>query len=284
MSIWVTEAWKGRGQDEGTRFSVRVERVLCHRFTGFQDLWIGETTDFGRVLMLDGYIMLTERDEFVYHEMLSHVPLLTHPDPRDVLIIGGGDGGTLREVLRHSEVERATLCEIDEGVVLASREFLPTVCESAFEDIRVNLHIGDGISYMREAAPGSLDVIIVDSTDPVGPGEVLFGEEFYTCCRRALRPGGLIALQSESPWEDSALFSEIQRRVRNVFGETHPYLLSIPTYPSGTWSLTVASVDSPIPSLDVERAEFIARGCRYYTPEVHSSAFVLPAFVQRLLG
>ena len=266
-----------------SKFSLEYKKCLYRGKSKFQKIEVFDTIGFGKTLLLDGCFMVTEKDHHLYHNKCKELIGLKKRK-LNILIIGGGDGGTLREVLRHSEVERATLCEIDEGVVLASREFLPTVCESAFEDIRVNLHIGDGISYMREAAPESLDVIIVDSTDPVGPGEVLFGEEFYTCCRRALRPGGLIALQSESPWEDSALFSEIQKRVRNVFGETHPYLLSIPTYPSGTWSLTVASVDSPIPSLDVERAEFIARGCRYYTPEVHSSAFVLPAFVQRLLG
>ncbi|MBR57813.1 MAG: spermidine synthase [Myxococcales bacterium] len=283
MSTWVTEAWKSRGNEAATRFSLKVEKVLCHRFTEFQELWIGETSDFGRVMMLDGYIMLSERDEFVYHEMLSHVPLLSHPAPRDVLIIGGGDGGTLREVLRHSEVERVTLCEIDEAVVQASKEFLPSICEGSFVDPRADVQIGDGIAYVRNLPSEALDVIIVDSTDPVGPGELLFGEDFYAHCRRALRPDGIIALQSESPWEDSDLFRAIQVRIRNVFGDSHPYLVSIPTYPSGTWSLTVTSVDGTRPTKDRERAERISRGCRYYTPDVHSSAFALPAFVQQLL-
>ena len=275
---WCTEDWRG------ARLSLEVTEVLCDEHTGLQHLQILQSAAFGRVMLLDGFVMLTERDECAYHEMMAHVPLLGHPCPRDVAIIGGGDGGTLREVLRHPEVERAVLCEIDRGVVDASRRYLPKVCGGSFDDPRAEINIGDGIAWVREAEPASLDVILVDSTDPVGPGTVLFTEAFYASCRRALRPGGLLALQSESPFENAALFTSIQRRVGTAFATVRPYLLFVPTYPSGMWSLSLAGAEAPTAPLDARRAAAIGDGCRYYTPALHSAAFVLPRYASELSG
>ena len=281
---WITETWTDpRGVPEGTAFSMKVKEVLYDEWTGLQKLWIGLTEDFGRVMFLDGYVMLTERDEFVYHEMLAHVPLCSHPKPRDVLIIGGGDGGTLREVLRHRDVERALLCEIDGEVVEASRRFLPAVHDGAFDDPRSEIKIGDGCQYVRECVDEAFDVILIDSTDPVGPGEILFSSEFYADCRRILRPGGLISLQSEGPFKDPDLFRDIQGRVKLAFGNNHPYLSFIPTYPTGMWTLTLAYRDPEKSFFSEERSKEVSPGCRYYTPEIHKAAFHLPNFVQKLL-
>ncbi len=281
---WVTETWTTpEGQPEGTAFSMKVTEVLCERWTGMQRLWIGDTEDFGRVMFIDGYVMLTERDEFVYHEMLAHVPMCTHQTPRDVLIIGGGDGGTMREVLKHPEVRSVQLCEIDPEVIEASKRFLPSVHGGAFDDPRSRIHIGDGCVFVGEAQPESFDIVLIDSTDPVGPGEVLFTPEFYTQCARILRPGGLLALQSEGPFKDPQLFHDIQVRVRASLGNSHPYLAFIPTYPTGMWTLTLVTRDQTALGFSQERAEKITPQCRYYNQDIHHAAFKLPSFVQELM-
>ena len=277
MSVWVSERWGG------ARFSVEVSRLLHYEHTGLQDLWILESEGFGRLMVLDGCVMLTERDEFVYHEMIAHVPLLQHPRPARVLVVGGGDGGTLREILRHEEVEKATLCEIDRRVVEVTREHMPAVPAGAFEDPRVELRFADGVELLEAAAPGSFDVLMVDSTDPVGPGEALFTKTFYRSCRRALSAEGLLVVQSESPFAHPELFSRVQARMAAAFPRVRPYLVHIPAYPSGMWSFTMAGAQTP-QAPDAERAASISSACRYYTPGIHQGAFALQSFVQRLAG
>jgi len=277
--------WLCEEQTEGVSYCLRVRRWLVRRRTPYQELALAETEELGRVLALDGKIMLSERDEPFYHEMLAHPALLLHESPKRVLIVGGGDGGTLREVLRHPTVEKATLVEIDREVIEASREHLPAVHQGAFDDPRVELVIGPGEEFAL-AHPGEFDVILVDSTDPVGPGEALFTPEFYATCRTALQEGGLLALQAGTPFYWPEELAQVVERLKRVFPHVGVYLGFVPAYPSGMWAYVVAGL------FDFRRVEselgerFAARGLatRYYTPAVHRAAFVLPRFVEELLG
>ena len=273
MELWFTER-----QTKGVALSLLVERTLHVEDTPFQHLAVLETAEYGRMLVLDGMVMLTEADEFVYHEMLAHVPLLVHPDPRLVLVIGGGDGGTVREVLKHPTVERVVLAEIDERVIEAARRFLPSL-SAGFGDPRLTLAVGDGIAHVR-AHPGTYDAILVDSTDPVGPAEGLFGAEFYRMAAAALRPGGILAAQTESPFLNRDLIRRIQANMKEAFPFRRLYLAAIPTYPSGLWSFTLAS-GAEVPYLAPRTAPGLA--ARYYTPEIHRAAFVLPPFAAELV-
>ncbi len=248
------------------------------RRTEFQQIDVFETPQFGTVLALGGVINVTESDEAGYHEMLAHVPLFAHPDPRRVLIIGGGDGGTLREVVRHPGVEEAVMVEIDEAVVELSKEYLPTVA-CAFDDPKANLIIGDGLAHVRDAAPGSYDVILVDSTDPVDAAVELFTPEFYRHCHRALRDGGILVPQSDSLQFYPERVTPIWVTHGGILQGCHPYLTYVPTYPGGLWSFTFASKGcAPTDGLDAEpeRATAMGEHLRYYTPELHRASFVLP--------
>ena len=223
--------------------------------------------------------MLTEADEFVYHEMIAHVPLSLHQAPREVLVIGGGDGGTVREVLKHQSVTRVVLAEIDERVVEASRRFLPTVSAS-LSDPRLTLAIGDGIEHVRQHSD-AYDVILVDSTEPIGPAAGLFGAEFYRMTAAALHRGGIMAAQTESPFLNGDLISQVHVNLRAAFPYRRLYLASIPTYPSGLWSFTLAAKEEvahleprPVPDL----------GTKYYSQDVHRAAFALPPFVAALVN
>ena len=255
-----------------------VSRWLFSQETEFQRIDVFETPQYGRVLALGGVINTTEKDERGYHEMLVHVPLMAHPDPKDVLIIGGGDGGTLREVVRHTEVERAVMVEIDEVVVEACREHLPTIA-CAFEHPRAHLIIGDGLAHVRDSAEGSYDVILVDSTDPVDAAVELFTPEFYAHCHRALKKGGILVPQSDSFTYYPERVDKIQRTLADLFDVCTLYTSHVPTYPSGLWSFTFASKGVE-PWGDEERVdtryEAIEDGLCYYTPELHRAAFALP--------
>jgi spermidine synthase len=240
--------------------------------TPFQKLAILDTYQYGRMLVLDGAVQTTEQDEFVYHEMITHVPLTTHPQPREVLVIGGGDGGAVREILRHSEVRRVRLVEIDERVVAAARRFLPGLSQ-ALDDPRAEVLIADGAEYLR-ALRGACDVILVDSTDPVGPAVKLFEADFYRAVHNALAPDGLFVAQSKSPYLDCGLIRDLLGIVRSLFPVALVYTAAIPTYPSGLWSFVLGSkVHHPL-AFDEGRAE--KPKTRYYSPEIHRSAFVLP--------
>ena len=268
-------------QTPNVRFSVRAREKLLTRQTQHQLLEVYETEEFGRLMALDGKIMLTERDEMYYHEMLTHPALVTHESPRRVLIIGGGDGGTVREVLRHPSVEEVIWSEIDEAVIEATREFFPTVCAGVFEDPRVSLRVQPGEQLMA-GLTNEIDVILVDSTDPVGPAVPLFEAPFFTACRRALRKQGIYATQCGSPFYFRAEVQSVDRHLRSVFAEVRRYLGMMPSYPSGVWAYVMAG-DEPL-SVSREEIErrYAQRGLRlaYYTPDIHFASSVIPPILQ----
>lgn len=258
-----------------------IEKVLYHWRTEFQDVLIFENALFGKVLVLDGIVQLTERDNHIYHEMIAHVPLMAHGSARDVLIIGGGDGGTLREVLKH-QVKSATLVELDGEVIDLSRRYLPEVSGGAFNDPRADVVVMDGTRYIAEAKE-KFDVIIIDSTDPTGPGEPLFSAAFYEACRSRLRPGGVIAVQSGAPFFQPKELETVCGRLSGSFAGVRPYLAPVPTYAGGMLALVAAgeSRDALRPPCKVLRERFapLQGRTRYYTPEVHRAAFTLaPSF------
>jgi len=258
---------------------VRIKAVLYQERTAFQDLAIVETEDFGRALVLDGVLQTTERDEKFYHEMLAHVPLCAHPAPQRVLVIGGGDGGLVREVLKHPTVERVTMVEIDRAVVDACRKYLPFL-SCSLDDERVDLVFEDGIAYVARSAPESFDVILVDSTDPGGPSEGLFSGSFYRDCYRALKEGGYLACQTEEPFFRPQAMQNAYRAVASIFPVTRLFISAVPVYSAWFWTFTVGSKMGDDPA-EVRSAP--PTGTVYYTPEVHRAAFVLPPFIRDLL-
>ncbi len=277
---WFTEVCT----EHGSAFSFRVTAKLHEEQTPYQKLEIYDTTHFGKLMVLDGFIMLTDKDNFIYHEMLSHPALFTHAAPRQVVIIGGGDCGTLREVLQHPTVEHALQVEIDERVTRVSEQYFPELCESN-NDPRAELYFGDGLKWMQEAPAGSVDVIIIDSTDPVGPAEGLFGEPFYRDCLRVLADGGILVQQSESPLyhADSIILPIHQAMRRAGFNTTRSLHFPQCVYPSGWWSATLAGKKQDLQNFRRSDAENAAFATRYYTADVHQGAFALPAFLQKML-
>lgn len=266
-----------------------INRVLFSEITSYQKVEVLETDSWGRLLTIDDMVMLSEQDEFVYHEMIAHVPLNSHPNPKNVLIVGGGDGGTAREVLRHGDVETVDLVEIDEAVVRASKEFLRGIGE--FDDPRLTLTIDDGIKWVQEHE-AAYDVIIVDGSDPVGPAEGLFNRSFFESCYAALKEEGILVAQSESPWVQQ--YHEPIRHIYHIMDElfdlSKVYLSFIPLYPTGMWAMTYASKGKLDP-LDKESIEKAAQfegifvdSLRYYNAEMHSAAFAIPQFVRRIIG
>lgn len=270
------------GPDLATAF--RVTRRLHEEWTPYQHLEVYENPTFGRMLVLDGAVQTTELEEFVYHEMLVHPALLTHPSPRRVLIIGGGDGGALEEALKHP-LERAVMVEIDEAVVRASRAYLSTICQDAFDDPRAQLVIGDGIAFVAGGGD-SFDVVLVDSTDPQGPSLGLYSPDFYKQVAARLAPEGVLAVQSGSPLYQRDLLAAVRRHLRAVFPHVRTCLATVVAYPGGLWSFTLASRGRDPAALS---AEEIARrtqdlGLRYYGPLVHGGAFHLPPYLRDQLG
>lgn len=280
-----TEFWEGQS---GLTFG--VDDVLFSRQSPYQQVQVLKTDAFGRVLLLDGLVMLTQRDEFVYHEMIAHPAMCLLGSPRRVLVVGGGDGGTVREVLRHETVESVDLVEIDQMVIDVSKEFFPKV-SSALDDPRLNIHVEDGAAFVSNAADGHYDLVIVDSTDPVGFAEALFGEEFYRDCFRILSSDGILVSQTESPYD--RIFRDSIRSAHEFLNSVFPtvalYLAYITTYPLGMWSFTMASKGChPVDDFDVEAAAnrlapFINE-LQYYHADLHRAAFQLPLFVKRLVG
>ena len=264
-----------------------VDEILYRKKTEHQELVIFRNSFHGRVMVLDGVVQTTEGDEFVYHEMLAHVPILAHGGAKRVLIVGGGDGGMLREVLRHASVEQVTQVEIDAEVIEISKRYLPNHSRGAFDDTRARIVIDDGLRYVRESSE-TFDVIISDSTDPIGPGEALYTKDFYTGCRRCLRPGGVLVTQNGNLFTQPGEISATSRRLRPLFADTSFYTASIPTYIGGLMAFAWATDDGSLRSvpLDVLRGRFSdsAIDTRYYTPEVHQAAFALPRFMLDLTG
>lgn len=263
----------------GQCFSLQVKKVLFEGKSKYQDIKVFDSTNHGRVLVLDNVIQLTTFDEFAYQEMMAHLPLMAHPNPRNVLIIGGGDGGVLREVCRHSCVDRAVMCELDDMVVSVSKRYLPQLA-SAFTDPRVELHYDDGAAFLnRSDQIGAYDVIIVDSSDPVGPAEVLFKSEFYEQLRRALKPDGIASTQGECMWIHGDTIKEVKTFSRKIFASVEYAHISIPTYPCG--SICVACLSKSKRSCRTPSRELsseLAEGMRYYTEAIHTAVFAMPKF------
>lgn len=272
----------------GQRFE--VTRMLAEVTSAYQEIAVFDTRSHGRVLALDGAIQITEADEFVYQEMLAHVPLLAHGDARRVLIIGAGDGGVLRRVLQHGKTQQAVMVEIDGEVIRLAKEFLPGIGGDAWDDARAQVIVGDGIAYAATAAPDSFDVVIIDSTDPVGVGEALFTDAFYADCARILTPGGLVVNQCGVPFMQPDELRETSRRRARAFPYASAYVAAVPTYVGGLMTLGIATKSPGVGevTVDVIRARAQAAGIlgstRYWTPEIHAGAFNLPPYIAELIG
>ncbi|MCS1352644.1 polyamine aminopropyltransferase [Mechercharimyces sp. CAU 1602] len=272
MDLWYTEK---QTPDHG--ITSKITRTLHHEQTDFQSLDIIETKQFGNMMVLDGMVMTTDQDEFVYHEMLTHVAMNTHPNPKHVLVIGGGDGGVIREVVKYEQVETATLVEIDGQVIEAAKTYFPQIA-SGLADPRVTVKVEDGIKFIAEH-PNQFDVILVDSTEPVGPAVGLFQKPFYEGIHEALKEDGIMVAQTESPWFNRDLIRRVYQDISTLFQYTQLYTASIPTYPSGLWSFTMGS--KKYDPLHLHEQENLL-DTKYYSRELHRSLYQLPNFVKEL--
>jgi len=270
--------------EAGSAFSLKLKEKVHEEQTPYQRIAIYATERFGMLMTIDGFVMLTQRDNFIYHEMMSHPVLFTHAAPRHVVIIGGGDCGTLREVLKHAEVAEAWQVDIDERVTRLAEQYFPGLCESN-DDPRARFFFGDGIQWVKEAEPGSIDIIIIDSTDPIGPAEGLFTEAFYRDCLRALGPHGILVHQSESPLFHLKLIKAM-RGAMAAAGLANQLTLSYPqcSYPSGWWSATMASAATPLSGFREQDAAAKPFETQYYSAPIHRAAMALPEFVKKELG
>ncbi len=278
MPLWFYDTYQ-----EETRFGLSVTKSLYHGRSEYQTIDIFETDLFGKVLALDGVFQTSAGDEYYYHEMLVHPALTTAPRIENVLVIGGGDGGTVREVLSYPEVKRVTMVEIDRMVVEACREHLPEIGK-AWDDPRLTVLFQDGIAYVEKYQGEPLDVIIIDGPDPVGPAAGLFESGFYGICRKRLGESGVLVLQSESPHIMQDDFSRIVRNVRAVFPRARPYLSPVPIYASGGWSFTYASDTVDPLAVDEERSRRASERCRYYNRQIHQAVFALPNNIRARIG
>lgn len=279
MNLWYTEE-----HTPNVRFSIKIEQHLYAGQSEFQKIDVFQTKEFGKLLTLDGYIMVTERDEFIYHDMITHVPMATNPTIRKVLVIGAGDGGTIRELTRYPSIEQIDMVEIDEQVVEVCKKWIPQTA-SQLEDPRVRLFFEDGLKFVRQQE-NTYDLIIVDSTDPFGPGEGLFTKEFYGNCYKALTKDGILVNQHESPFyeEDAVAMQRAHRRIKSLFPIAMVYQAHIPTYPSGHWLFGFASKTyDPIRHLQAEQWTALGLQTKYYNPRIHVGAFALPTYVKEQL-
>jgi len=278
------ELWFSERHTPNVKLSIRVDRQLYSGRSDFQRIDVFESPELGRFLTLDGYMMLTERDEFIYHEMITHVPMAVHPDARDILVIGAGDGGVVRELTRYESVRAIDMVEIDPLVVDVCKKYLPqTACR--LDDPRVTIYYEDGLKFVRTKR-GAYDLIIVDSTDPFGPGEGLFTREFYGNCYNALRDDGIMVNQHESPFygADAEACRRAHKRIVESFPISRVYQAHIPTYPSGHWLFGFASKKyHPVRDLAAARWGRNGLATRYYTTKLHVGAFALPAYVEEML-
>ncbi len=273
LKLWFTEH---QTEDYGITF--RVNHVYESEQTEFQRLEMVETDEFGTMLLLDGMVMTTDKDEFVYHEMVAHVPLFTHPNPKHVLVVGGGDGGVIREIMKHPSVEKAVLVDIDGKVIEYSKKYLPNIA-GELDNPRVEVIVGDGFMHIAESED-KYDVIMVDSTEPVGPAANLFTKGFYAGISKALKADGIFVAQTDNPWFTPELIQTVQRDVKEIFPITKLYTANVPTYPSGMWTFTIGSKQYDPEAVPAERFHDIET--KYYTPKLHNAAFVLPKFVEDL--
>ncbi len=280
--IWFTE------RDDKIALSLKHEGRLFSSQSQYQKVEIYDTLAYGKMLTLDGMVMTTEKDEYVYHEMIAHIPMLSHQDPKKILVIGAGDGGTVRELLKHERVEEIVMVEIDQVVIDACKLHLPDI-SIALKNSKLNLLVEDGIEFVKQSQNESYDVVIVDSTDPVGPGEGLFSREFYENVYRILKSDGILVTQSESPRFNQKVFQEIYECYRGIFGREHVhcYLVAIPSYPTGNWSFSISTKGSNSPiEVDKERVKMFCDGekLKYYNEDIHFACFALPNYVRELLS
>jgi spermidine synthase len=277
MGAWCDETFQDR-----VRLGLRITRTLYHGQSPYQTIDIVDTEPYGVTLLLDRAYMTSVGDEYHYHELLVHPALTSAPAIKRVLVIGGGDGGTVREVLRYREVQHVTMCEIDAMVTDACKQHLGAL-NVPWDDPRLELRFGDGVAYLRDHTGEPFDVILIDGSDPVGPAEGLIHGSFYQSCKRRLAPEGVLALQSEAPHLMREDFLRIVHSLRGVFPRVHPYFGPVPIYPSGAWSWTFASeqIDPLYPRED--RLAQIEQGCRYYNRDIHRAAFVQPNDIRAAL-
>ncbi|KAF0728415.1 hypothetical protein Ae201684P_007915 [Aphanomyces euteiches] len=270
----------------GQKFCLAQEEVLYHGKSDFQDVLVFKSQTYGNVLVLDGVIQCTERDEFSYQEMISHLPLYSHANPKSVLIVGGGDGGVAREVAKHGGVEKIVMCEIDPKVTEVSRVYLPHMA-SALNDPRLTLLFQDAAEFLRSPECGKFDVIIVDSSDPVGPAEVLFRSEFYENMKKALNPNGIVCTQGECLWLHLDLIADVLGRVGQFFPTVQYAYTTIPSYPSGQIGFVLCSLDDSTDAVNKPKRVVevsVAEGLQYYSSKLHEAAFVLPAFAEKKIA
>ncbi|QBZ58952.1 hypothetical protein PoMZ_03910 [Pyricularia oryzae] len=275
----ISDMWPGQAM------TLKVEKVLHHEKSKYQDVLIFQSTDYGKVLVLDNVIQCTERDEFSYQEMITHLAMNSHPNPKKVLVIGGGDGGVLREVVKHDCVEEAILCDIDEAVIRLSKEYLPNM-SAGFNHPKVKVHVGDGFKFLADYQ-NTFDVIITDSSDPEGPAESLFQKPYFQLLFNALTEGGVITTQgSENQWLHLPLITKLRKDCKEIFPVAEYAYTTIPTYPSGQIGFMVCSKDpkanlkEPLRSWTQEEE---LEKCRYYSSDIHKASFVLPNFARKAL-
>lgn len=279
MELWYTEE-----HTKNVRFSIKVDKHLVSKQSEFQRIDVFESYEFGRFLTLDGFMMLTEKDEFIYHEMMVHVPMAVKPKVKKVLVIGAGDGGTVRELVKYETIEQIDMVEIDKMVVDVCREYLP-ITSNKLDDPRVNIFFEDGLKFVRSKV-NEYDLILVDSTDPFGPGEDLFTREFYGNCFNALKENGIFVNQHESPYykADAEATKRAHRQLKAVFPFATVYQLHIPTYPSGHWLFGFATKGlHPIKDLKDENWNKLGLKTKYYNTELHKGSFALPNYVKELI-
>lgn len=267
----------------GFGIAIKVKEVLFSKQSPFQKVEIIDSDSaLGKILTLDDLMMTTEGDEYFYHEMISHIPMMNHKCPKSVLVIGGGDGGTVREVLKHDTVERVVLCEIDGMVIDACKKYLPTIA-GKLDDPRVEILVEDAIEYVKNKE-NEFDIVLIDSTDPMGPGEGLFTEEFYTNVKKSLKQGGIVAAQSESPVVNKEEIKKMYNLLKKVFSITSTFTSPIPTYPGGYWAWAFCSeVVEPLSYIDERRCAEITKTCKIYNKEYHLARFALPNFLKEIL-
>ncbi len=268
---------------EGFGIAIEKDENLYHKTSPYQVVDVFHSRAFGNILTLDGLMMVTEKDEFFYHEMIAHIPLITHKNPKTVLVIGGGDGGTVREILKHESVERVDLVEIDELVIEASKKYFPKVALE-LDNPKVRVLVEDAIDFIKDKK-NVYDVILIDSTDPIGPGVGLFNENFYNNVKKALKKGGIVVPQTEGPFAQSENMKKTYQLLRKVFKIVAPYTGPMPTYPGGYWSWGFCSEDIEVPTIktiDIKRARKIEKTCKLYNLELHEAVFKVPNFVKEL--
>ncbi len=273
MDLWFSEK-----HTDDVKLSIKIRQQLVHEISPFQEIDIFDSVEFGRILVLDGYLMLTEKDEYIYHEMITHIPMATNPNIKNVLVIGAGDGGTVRELTRYSTIEHIDMVEIDEAVVRLCKEYIPqTACK--LEDKRVTIYYQDGLKFVRDADPNEYDLIIVDSTDPFGVGEGLFTKEFYGNCYKALTDDGILVNQHESTFytEYANSMKRAHSRIKQLFKTALVYQAHIPTYPSGHWLFGFASKKyDPRTDLKADWWNSLGLKTKYYNTILHTGCFAIP--------